>query len=329
VADWIHVNATDRPKIRPDQASVGPRGHARVLPTVRRSRVDPTIDELLEGTPYRPLERLGIGGMGVVYAVEHSLMLRRFALKVTHHHLAGRRDVEERFRLEAQALARTAHPNVVEVFDFWSGAYGRWFVVMELLTGKTLASELRGRGRLPYAEAVEIALQTLAALSAAHALGVVHRDIKPENLFLQDGFRRRRSVKVLDFGLVRLLPEHAGSLSLPTIHTKTGTVVGSPRYLSPEGLRGERVGPASDLYSLALVLHQMLTGRGPFDAGETAVLPLSTYVEDVFPAALDDVMRRALSPAPSERHESADAFAHELRAACDEARVWNVPPRRP
>jgi serine/threonine protein kinase len=77
------------------------------------------------------------------------------------------------------------------------------------------------------------------------------------------------------------------------------------------------------------VLHQMLTGRGPFDAGETAVLPLSTYVEDVFPAALDDVMRRALSPAPSERHESADAFAHELRAACDEARVWNVPPRRP
>ena len=296
---------------------------------MRRSRVDPTIDELLEGTPYRPLERLGIGGMGVVYAVEHSLMLRRFALKVMHHHLAGRRDVEERFRLEAQALARAAHPNVVEVFDFWSGARGRWFVVMELLAGKTLAAELRDRGRLPYAEAVEITLQTLAALSAAHELGVVHRDIKPENLFLQEGFRRRRSVKVLDFGLVRLLPQHVDSLSLPSVQTKTGTVVGSPRYLSPEALRGERVGPASDLYSLALVLHQMLTGRGPFDAGETSLLPLSSYFDAVFPASLEDVIRRALSPAASERYESAEDFARELRAACDEARVWNVPARRP
>jgi serine/threonine-protein kinase len=295
-----------------------------------RPRLDPSIDELLEGTPYRPLERLGIGGMGVVYAVEHGLMLRRFALKVMHHHLADRRDAEERFRLEAQTLARASHPNVVEVFDFWSGAAERWFVVMELLSGRTLARELRERERLPYTEAVEITLQTLSALSAAHALGLVHRDIKPENLFLQEGYRRRRNVKVLDFGLVRLMPGHAGgSLSLPSIPTKTGTVVGSPRYLSPEALRGERAGPASDLYSVGLVLHQMLTGRGPFDAGESAVLPLSTYIDDVFPAALDDVIRRALSPAASERHASAEDFARDLCAACDEPRVWNLPTHRP
>ena len=266
-------------------------------------------EPLLAGRPYRLVELIGRGGMGSVYVIEHQVLLKRFALKVPHRFYA-RGPVADRMRFEAQAIAQLQHPNVVDVVDFWI-ADGHPCIVLELLSGRTLAQELSERATLPAREAVELTVQALGALSAAHALGIVHRDIKPENLYLHVEPGRRRVLKVLDFGLARLLPEALDSAPAPPlVPTLTGALVGSPAYMSPEAARGARVGAAADLYSLGLVLYRMLVGHGAFDRGATREPP-SRYSPGISDA-LDKAVMRAIEELPEARFPSASDFARAL-----------------
>jgi serine/threonine protein kinase len=205
-------------------------------------------------------------GRGLV--CQHEFLLRRFAIKILHSHLAQQAD---RMRFEAEATGRIRQPNVVEVVDSWLAPDGHPCIAMELLEGRSLWDELKDRVKFPVSEAIAITVQALSALSAAHALGVVHRDIKPENLFLHHPRNGDRTLKVLDFGIGRVLPNApAEAPAPPDMRTATGTLVGSPRFMSPEGRRGEPVDFRADLFSLGVVLYLMLTGVTPDDVGVTA-----------------------------------------------------------
>jgi serine/threonine protein kinase len=249
--------------------------------------------------------------MGEVHVVQHTHLGCSFALKVLHSRL-GR--FADRLRVEAQAMGRVNHPNVVGVVDFWTTTSGVPCIVMDLLNGRTLARELEDRGTLPIAEAIELSCQTLAALSAAHAAGLVHRDIKPENLFLHLEPGGGRVLKVLDFGLTRVLPRSEAKFPKPpAVPTDTGTVVGSPRYMSPEAARGERVDGRADLYAVGLILYEMLAGSGPYDHDDVAHPP-SLGSPQAVPAALDRIVMRAIDERVPERFQTADAMLGELRA---------------
>ena len=272
-----------------------------------------SVESLLEGTDYRVVGRLGKGGMGEVYVVEHRLMGRQFALKLLRSHLLANPQFSERLRVEAQAAARLNHPNIVEMVDLWMSSEGYPCVVMELLRGKPLSEELDERRSLPVHEAIALALQALSGLAAAHALGVVHRDVKPENLFLQDvpGFARK--LKILDFGLARILPGASRLAPDPiAVPTKTGTILGSPRFMSPEAARGERVDHRADLFSLGVVLYVMLTGHGPHDRPAWRVPPPSTFGSGAIDAQLDAVVLRSIAERAEDRYESAAAFSEAL-----------------
>jgi len=278
------------------------------------------------GTPYRWLRRVGGGGMGDVHLVEHTVLGSEFAAKVLHAKYAGSKQLVDRVRVEAQSLARLEHPNIVRVASFGRLRDERPFIIMEALTGNTLDSEVRGRDRLPLVEAIRYALQLASALAAAHELGIIHRDVKPENLFLHHEHDGSRLLKVLDFGVARIVPGISDASPVPlTLPTDTGIVVGTPRYVSPEAAKGQRVDHRADIYSAGLVLYFMLTGRGPFDhiRDERLVLaahahepppPLSTHsVEGVTPE-LEEILRRTLAKAPEQRFASARELEARLAA---------------
>ena len=262
--------------------------------------------------------------MGEVYLVEHLEIGRKLVAKVLLPELARRRQAVDRMRLEAQALGRLSHPNIVAVTNFGMTADGRPFFVTEFLEGRTLAAEVRERGLLPASEAVMWARQLLAALSAAHAIGIVHRDIKPDNLFLARSENGERLLKVLDFGIARILPDAPPAAPPPlSIPTTTGAVIGTPRFASPEAAAGERVDARADLYGVALVLYAMLAGRGPFDhlRGDKELLdahmserpaPPSTHAREPVPAELDQIVLRALEKDPAARFQTAHQFRREL-----------------
>ncbi len=259
--------------------------------------------------------------MGEVYVVEHQALRRQFVLKVLRSRLSEDPQLVDRMRMEAQAAARLDHPNIVEIVDFWSADGGRPCMVMELLRGATLAAELRSRGTLSMTEAVGYGRELLAALAAAHDLGIVHRDIKPENLFLHRQTGERNVLKVLDFGLARVLPMSPMSVQPLALPTGTGMIVGSPRFMSPEAARGLRVDHRADIYSAGLVLYHMLTGRGPFDhaaPNDTFSVvpdPPSFHAPSPLPSMLDDAVITALQPSPDERFQNAKAFSSALEAA--------------
>lgn len=274
---------------------------------------------LLAGTGYRALARLGRGSMGEVFEVEHELLGRRFAAKVLHAQLSKEPSFLERMRVEAQSMARLRHPNIVEVTDFCVTPDGRPCLIMECLRGTTLAREMSVRRRLPAPECVWLAEQILSALGSAHRFGLVHRDLKPENLFLHQPPAGPRRLKVLDFGLARVLPQASTLAPLPTaIPTGTGRLVGTPRYLSPEALMGKPADARADLYSLGLLLYIMLIGRGPFDhltIEETLSHqpePPSRFHDEVAVRELDPIVLRALKKQPEERFQDAPEFAAAL-----------------
>ncbi len=271
------------------------------------------ITQLLAPTPYRLVRELGRGAAGCVFEVEHEFLGRRLALKVLHSH--GRESASAaRMQVEAQVLGRIRHPNVVEVIDFWVAADGRPCIVMELLEGRTLAARLDETQQLPIAEVTEVATQTLSALKMAHALGIVHRDLKPENLFLHAPVSAASTVvKVLDFGLVRVVAKTAlGTDAVPPMRTATGALVGSPRYMSPEALAGERVDARADLYSLGVILYVALTGSGPFDETDVAPPLPSTLRADGGSPALDELVLRAIAPSIHDRFRSAEEFLERI-----------------
>jgi serine/threonine protein kinase len=267
------------------------------------------LAHLLAGTRYRPVRWLGKGGQGEVWVIEHRLLRKEFALKLLHAHLG-----DGRMRLEVEAMGRIRHPNVVDVIDSWVTADGRRCVVLELLVGRTLWDELAERLSLPVGEAVDIAWHALSALSAAHALGVVHRDVKPENLFLHFSQGHGRVLKVLDFGLARVLPGATGVAPLSrSFRTRTGTMVGSPIFVSPEAARGRPVDVRGDLYSMGMVLYVMLAGHAPFDHDPSKQTPPSRYAGSSVPPELDAVVLRAIRQDPDQRYQSAEEFARDLK----------------
>jgi beta-lactam-binding protein with PASTA domain/predicted Ser/Thr protein kinase len=266
-------------------------------------------DTMIDGR-YRVLSRLGSGGMADVYCAEDTQLGRRVALKLLYRRFAEDAEFVERFRREASSAAGLQHPNIVGVFDRgkWDGTY---YIAMEFLDGRTLKQLVREHGAMPPDLAIDITIQVLRAARFAHKRGVVHRDIKPHNVILDEEGR----AKVTDFGIAR-----AGASDM----TETGSIMGTAQYLSPEQAQGQPVSPRSDLYSIGVMLYELLTGRVPFDA-ESAVtialkhiserpVPPSELNPDV-PPALEAVVMRALEKDPARRFADADAFIEALQAA--------------
>lgn len=285
-----------------------------------------TLDEdPLAGTGYRSLGPLGKGATGEVVEAEHVALGHRVAVKLLRTELFWRYDVRDRLRLEAQMCARVRHENLVAVTDYGETLDGRPFLVMERLYGRSLGDELRARGPLPVDEAVDIARQALAGLSAAHAALVVHRDLKPDNLFLCAASGGGRRVKVLDFGLAKLAevanPYGLAPLAQPTTE---GLTVGTPHYAAPEQSRGERsIDGRADVYAMGWILNAMLTGREPFPEKKTAAELSRAHATEwppapsavapwAIPPELDAIVRRAIAKRPEERFASAEAFSADL-----------------
>jgi eukaryotic-like serine/threonine-protein kinase len=266
-------------------------------------------DTIVDGR-YRILRRIGSGGMADVYEAEDTQLGRRVALKLLHRRFAEDEEFVERFRREASAAAGLSHPNVVQVFDRgeWDGTY---YIAMELLEGRNLKQVVREHGALDPALAVDIVLQILKAARFAHRRGIVHRDIKPHNVIVDQEGR----AKVTDFGIAR-----AGASDM----TETGSIMGTAQYLSPEQAQGHPVDARSDLYSIGVVLYELLTGAPPFEADSAVTIALKQVAEDPLPPrprnpavspALDAVVMRALRKDPAERYQDADAFIAALESA--------------
>jgi eukaryotic-like serine/threonine-protein kinase len=259
---------------------------------------------------YAIARKLGEGGMGVVYAARDERLSRTVALKAMSS-LGNDETARKRFWREARAAASVNHPNICQIYEIGEDR-GNLFIAMELLEGEALAETLR-RGPMSVSETLSIGLGMLAALSALHTRGIVHRDLKPSNVFITP-----HGVKLLDFGLVRLEIERS---FMPTTElTVPGIVMGTPRYMAPEQVRGETVDARSDLFAAAAILFEMLAGRPAF-AGRNVVEILHSTLSEQPPAlvgspavaAVDRVIRRALAKQPAERPESADEMAEELR----------------
>jgi eukaryotic-like serine/threonine-protein kinase len=270
-----------------------------------------TGDETERGQPfdgrYRVLGRLGVGGMATVYLAEDSSLGRKVALKVMADRYSDDGEFVERFRREAQAAARLNHPNIIAVYDRGE-ADGRPYIAMEYLQGRTLKQVIQAEGPLPPERAIAIAMQVLAGLRYAHEHGVVHRDVKPHNVLVGDDGR----IKVTDFGIA-----HAGDPQM----TEVGSIVGTAQYLSPEQARGRAVGPQTDIYSLGVVLYEMLAGRVPFEGDSSVAIamqhvsdqapPLRALAPDV-PESLALVVAHAMLKDPAQRYGSADEFSSDL-----------------
>jgi eukaryotic-like serine/threonine-protein kinase len=271
---------------------------------------------------YRLDRRLGMGGMGTVYRALDTALERDVAVKLIREELVASADAAERFRGEAKAAAAFSHPNLVTVYDFGIEAGSRAFLVMELLLGATLRQELQSKTRFTPGHVVTILRGICAAIEAAHERGLVHRDLKPENIFLVRGGPSQLP-KVLDFGLAKFVTAAAGA-TLATMETSAGVLLGTPRYMSPEQLRGEAVGKSSDLWALAVISYEMLTGAHPFHGTTAAechelilagrLVPYRQHISESA-SALDIFFAEALSPDWNKRPSSATALLARLEAA--------------
>jgi beta-lactam-binding protein with PASTA domain/tRNA A-37 threonylcarbamoyl transferase component Bud32 len=268
---------------------------------------DTLINTLFDGR-YRIIRKLGTGGMANVYLAEDEVLGRRVAIKILNDRHAGDDQFVERFRREAKNAASLSHPNIVSIYDRGE-AEGTYYIAMEYLDGRTLKELITARGPAPIHLAIDYARQILAAIRFAHRHGIVHRDIKPHNV-LVDGEGR---LKVTDFGIAR-----AGTSQM----TEAGSIIGTAQYLSPEQARGAPVDQTSDLYSVGVVLYELLTGVVPF-SGDTPVEIAMKHLSSVpdppsakraeVPRDLDMVVMRALAKDPAERYHSAEEMDADLR----------------
>ena len=252
---------------------------------------------------------IGRGGMGTVYRATHLGLERPVAVKIIKQEFAGDRDVADRFLREARTMARLRHPHAAMIFDAGNLPDGRHFIIMEFVEGTTLSQALVREARFSAERAVKIAVQICEVLAEAHQLGIIHRDLKPSNIMLNE-----RGVRVLDFGVAKVLVTPDSTATHAT--TGSGQIVGTPRYMSPEQCLGQRVGARSDLYSLGVVLYEMLAGRPPFvDALPSAVLvkhaiapppPLPQMRPDI-PKQLALAVHTLLAKRPEDRPRTAAA----------------------
>src|ERR671924_909317 len=268
---------------------------------------DTLLNTLFDGR-YRIVRKLGAGGMANVYLAEDEVLGRRVAIKILNDRHAGDDQFVERFRREAKNAASLSHPNIVSIYDRGE-AEGTYYIAMEYLDGRSLKELIVSRGPAPVNVAIDYAQQILAALRFAHRHGIVHRDIKPHNVLVDAEGR----LKVTDFGIAR-----AGASQM----TEVGSIIGTAQYLSPEQAKGAGVDQTSDLYSVGIVLYELLTGVVPF-SGETPVEiamkhlsavpdPPSSHRSEI-PRELDKVVMRALAKDPHERYQTAEEMDADLR----------------
>jgi len=288
-------------------------------PTIPDEPRDRLIGATVDGR-YRVIARIGAGGMGAVYKVEHLAMGKLAAMKVLHPSLTQDREVAQRFRREAEAVSKLSSPNTVQVFDFGESG-GSMYLVMELVKGEDLGAILRRDGPMPFVRLAPMLIQVCDALSEAHEAGIVHRDLKPENLLVSRARDGRDVVKVLDFGLAKL----RDSEELNQV-TARGSLIGTPFYMSPEQIRAEELDARSDIYSLGALMYRMLTGVHPFTAPTPVAVLTQHLTDELVPptrrapelhiaSRVEAIVMRAMRKRADERYASAD----ELKAAIAEA----------
>ena len=281
--------------------------------------VDPLVGHTLD-EKYRLEERLGIGGMGTVYRARHLLIDRPVAVKVLNQRFVEDEAARTRFSREARACGRLQHANAVTVTDFGQSHDGYVYLVMELLEGRTLREVLAKEAPLDAARAVSLMLQISAAVAAAHEAGIIHRDLKPANVFIVQRADVPAVVKVLDFGIAKLAADSLDEDDRMTL-TQFGAMIGTPRYMSPEQCDGAELTPAADVYSLGVILYEMLTGAVPFSGStplaiamkHTSEFPRSPReIVSSIPPALEELVLHTLEKNPQNRPPDAEAFGREL-----------------
>jgi serine/threonine protein kinase/tetratricopeptide (TPR) repeat protein len=301
-----------------------PLGAEVTVPDAKPRPTDSLLGLILDDK-YRLDERLGEGGMGTVYRATHLLIERPVAVKVLSPRLVTDDAAKERFRREARAAGRLQHTNAVAVTDFGETREGLVYLVMELLEGKPLRDVLAHDAPLDPARAVSLMLQIAAAVEAAHEAGIIHRDLKPGNIFLVQRPDSPYIVKVLDFGIAKIA-DAGGEFSLHDTLTGTGVMIGTPRYMSPEQCDGAQLTPASDVYSLGVILYEMLTGQTPFTGVSPLALALAHSSESPrpprelvasVPPALEAVVLHALEKGAETRPSDAGDFRRELFAVAE------------
>jgi serine/threonine-protein kinase len=305
-------------------------GARLVTPSQSAPAPKPGADKLV-GTVlsdrYRIIRQIGEGGMGLVYEAEHITIEKRVALKVLRDDFSGRPEVVERFKQEAKSATRIGSEHIIDISDFGVTPSGASYFAMEFLDGEDLASRLEREGQVPLERAVDIILQCCKALGAAHAKGIVHRDMKPENVFLTVRDGRQDFVKIVDFGIAKMSDiETPGAPGRKL--TKTGMIFGTPEYMSPEQAAGKSLDHRVDIYALAVMLFEMLTGRVPF-VGDTFMGILTQQMfedpppfEDVnphvdVPPAIVAFVYRGLAKDPDERFQTCEQMAQALRDAME------------
>ena len=291
-------------------------------PTEVADAADPWLGRVVDGR-YRVQARLGTGGMGVVYRVEHLHLGKTAAMKVLSPETAAKPEMIRRFRLEAQSVSKLNHPNIVQTFDFGQSD-GALYLVMEYIKGDDLSSLLRREGPWTWARAARFFAQVCSGLTEAHEAGIVHRDLKPENLMVVKRREGGEHAKVLDFGLAKLRARGATERAI----SSGGQVIGTPYYMAPEQVRGEDLDARADIYSLGATLYRVLTGEPPFDAPSPMSVLTKHLTDDVVPPRrraparalppdADRIVLRAMAKSVEDRYASAAEVQQDLERALD------------
>jgi serine/threonine protein kinase len=279
---------------------------------------------------------LGEGGMGTVFEAEHITIGRAVAVKVLHPQQARKKDAVKRFHQEARAAGAIGHPNICEVYDLGTLDDGSPYLVMEKLMGETLADRIASEGGLPFDDVIDVLTQVLSGLVAAHEKRIVHRDIKPENVFLTRRVGCPPVAKLLDFGVSKIMAVIGGERDEDLDLTRTGMVMGTPYYMSPEQARGDRnLDARVDLYACGVIMYEALTGRRPYTAANYNALLLQILttsprpareLRPALPSGFDQVLDKSMARAREDRYQTAAEFQKDLQLLRDRHTQLTAPP---